>query len=41
MESGVIGNDKIPVHHIPEFINVFDAGIAVIDVIGVFPDITG
>lgn len=39
--SGVLSSDEIPVDQIPERLDVLGAGVAVIDVISVFPHIAG
>src|SRR3546814_13815650 len=36
-----VGGGEIPVHNRPEAFQVFRTRIAVVDVVGVFPDITG
>src|SRR5690606_6530179 len=39
--SGQVGRREVPVHQVPEVFQVLGTGIAVVDVVGVFPDITG
>ena len=33
--------DKVPVHEIPEGVQILWTSVAIVDVVGVFPDITG
>src|ERR1043166_4184018 len=39
--SGKVARGKVPVHHVPERVEVLRAFIATVDVIGVFPNVAG
>src|ERR1700675_389134 len=36
-----VRGDKIPVHHVPKRLDIVRPGIAIVDVIGVLPHVTG
>src|SRR5690625_400793 len=41
LELSEIAGDEIPVHEIPEFLEVLRTRVAVVDIVGVFPYVTG
>src|SRR3970282_2555932 len=36
-----VGSDEIPVHQVPERLDVLRPGVAIVDVVRVFPDVAG